>query len=136
MDSMEFLESCQFPFALIGTISSSQVLKLESDAPRQEPNEWCDRAAILRIEEPMHSEGLSMILPGELEVIAAVSGEGDEEDRYDGEGGNDGGYGGAYIEEEGRYSTDQTQHPNMQMHLAQMDDQRVAALLKNNILSL
>ena len=45
-----------------------------------------------------------MILLGELEVIAAVPGDGDEEEGYDGEGGNDGGYGGAYmgdIEEEG-----------------------------------
>ena len=38
-----------------------------------------------------------MTLSGELEVIAAVPGDGDEEDGYDGEGGNDGGYGGAYM---------------------------------------
>ena len=56
----------------------------------------------------MRSDGFSMILSGELEVIAAVPGDGDEEEEYDGEGGNDGGYGGAYmgdIEEEGQYST-------------------------------
>ena len=40
------------------------------------------------------------------------------------------------IEEEGRYSTDPTQHPNMQMHLQEMDDQRVAAILKNSTLIL
>ena len=50
----------------------------------------------------MLSDGFSMILLGELEVIAAVPGDGDEEDGYDGEGGNDGGYGGTYMEEEGQ----------------------------------
>jgi hypothetical protein len=82
----------------------------------------------------MRSDGFSMILSGELEVIQAVPSEGDEEDGYDGEGGNDGGYGGAYmddIEEEGQYPTVPTQHPNVQMHLEEMDDQRVAAMLKN-----
>ena len=74
-----------------------------------------------------------MILSGELEVIAAVPGEGDEEDGYDGEGGKDGGYGGAYIEEEGRYSTVPTRHPKMQMHLEEINDQRVAAVVKNSI---
>ena len=39
----------------------------------------------------MRSDGFSMILSGELEVIAAVSGEADE-DGYDEEGGNDGGH--------------------------------------------
>jgi len=84
----------------------------------------------------MCSDGFSMILSGELEVIAAVPGEGDEEDGYNGEGGNDGGYGGAYmddIEEKGQYSTVLTQHSNVQMHLEEMDDQRVAgAMLKNS----
>ena len=83
----------------------------------------------------MRSDGFSMILSGELEVIAAVPGDGDEEDGYDGEGGNDGGYGGAYmddIEEEGQYPTVPTQHPSAQMHLEEMNDQRVAAMLKNS----
>ncbi|EDR06416.1 uncharacterized protein LACBIDRAFT_294648 [Laccaria bicolor S238N-H82] len=112
-----------------------RLVKLESDALRRELNEWRDRAALPRIEEPMRSDGFSMILSGELEVIAAVPGDGDEEDGYDGEGGNDGGYGGAYmddIEEEGPYSTVPTQHPNAQMHLEEMDDPRVAAMLKNS----
>ena len=115
------------------------VLQLEYDALRQELLELRNRAAILRIEEPMRSDGFSMILSGELEVIAAVPGEGDEEDGYDGEGGKDGGYGGAYmddIEEEGQYSTVPTQRPNVQMHLEEMDDQRVASMLKNSILNL
>ena len=76
--------------------SPPRVLQLEYDALWPELHEWRNRAAILRIEEPMHSDGFSMILSGELEVIAAVPGEGDEEDGYDGEGGKDGGYGGAY----------------------------------------
>ena len=76
-----------------------------------------------------------MILSGELEVIAAVFGDGDEEEEYDREGGNDGGYEGAYmddIEEEGQYSTDPTQHPNMLMHLEEIDDQRVAVILQKH----
>ena len=116
-----------------------RVLKLESDALWLELNEWRDHATILRIEEPMRSDGFSMILSGELEVIAAVPGDGHEEDGYDGEGGKDGGYGGAYmddIEEERQYSTVLTQRPNVQMHLEEMDDQRVASMLKNSILSL
>ena len=57
---------------------------------------------------------------------------------YDGEGGNGGGYGGAYmgdIEEEGQYSTDPTQHPSMRIHM-EIDDGRVAIILKNSILIL
>ena len=86
----------------------------------------------------MFSDGFSMILLGELEVIAAVPGDGDEEEEYDGEGGNGGGYGGAYmgdIEEEGQYSTDPTQHPSMQMHM-EIDDGQVAIILKHSILIL
>ena len=119
--------------------SPPRILQLEYDALRQELNEWRDRAAILRIEEPRRSEGFTMNLSGELEVIAAVPGEGDEEDGYDGEGGKDGGYGGAYmddIEEEGQYSSVPTQHPKMQMHLEEIDDRRVAIILKNSILIL
>ena len=84
-----------------GTASMPRVLKLESDALRREFNEWRDRAAIPWSEELMRSAGFSMILSGELEAVAAVPGQGDQEDWYDGEGGKDGGYGGAYIEEEG-----------------------------------
>ena len=81
------------------------------------------------------ADGLSMILPGELEVIAAVPGEGDEEDGYDGKEGMMAGIHGC-IEEEGRYSTDPTQHPNMPMHLEEIGDRRVAVILKNSILIL
>ena len=75
--------------------------------------------------ESMRSDGFSIILTGELEIAAAVPGDGDEEDGYDGEGGNDSRYGGAYmddIEEEGQYSTVPAQHPNVQMHLEEIDD--------------
>jgi len=61
-----------------------RLIKLESDALRREINEWRDRAGIPRIEEPIRGDGFSMVLSGELEVIAAVSGEDDE----DGEGQN------------------------------------------------
>ena len=74
-----------------GTASSPRVLKPEYDALRRELNEWRDHAANPQVEEPMRSDGFSMILSGELEVMAAVPGDGDEEDGYDGEGGNDGG---------------------------------------------
>ena len=84
----------------------------------------------------MRSDGFTMILSGELEVIASVPGDGDEEDGYDGEGGHDGGYGCAYIEEEERYSTVPTPHPKMQMHLEEIGDRRVAIILKNSILIL
>ena len=72
--------------------SPPRILQLEYDALRQELHEWRHRAAILRIEAPMRSDGFSMILSGELEVIAAVPGDADEEEEYDGEGGNDGGH--------------------------------------------
>lgn len=48
-------------------------LKQEADALRRELNEWRDRAALPRIEEPMRGEGFGMVLSGELEVIS-VSG--------------------------------------------------------------
>ena len=37
------------------------------------------------------------------------------------------------IEEEGRFSTDPTQHPKMQMHLEEIDDRWVAIIFKNSI---
>ena len=36
------------------------------------------------------------------------------------------------IEEEGWYSTDPAQHPDMQMRLEEIDDQRVAVILQKN----
>jgi hypothetical protein len=53
-------------------------VKLESDALRRELNEWRDRAGLPRVEEPVRSEGFTMVLSGELEVLAAVNDEDDE----------------------------------------------------------
>jgi len=61
-------------------------LKLESDALRRELNEWRDRAGLPRVEEPIRAEGFSMVLSGELEVLAAVNDDEDENSAqgYDG----------------------------------------------------
>ncbi|KAK2459441.1 hypothetical protein APHAL10511_008552 [Amanita phalloides] len=69
-----------------------RLLKNEADALRGELNEWRDRAGIPRIEEPIRSEAFAMVMSAELEVIAAV-GEEDEEDMgYGGYDGEDDGY--------------------------------------------
>lgn len=62
-----------------------RALKLESDALRRELNEWRDRAGLPCVEEPVRGEGFSMVLNGEVEILAAVIGEEDEEGQgYDG----------------------------------------------------
>lgn len=62
-----------------------RALKLESDALRRELNEWRDRAALPCVEEPVRGEGFTMVLNGEVEILAAVIGEEDEEGQaYDG----------------------------------------------------
>jgi len=66
-----------------------RLVKLESDALRRELNEWRDRAALPRVEEPIRGDGFTMVLSGELEVIAAIPG--DDEDEENGQG--YGGYG-------------------------------------------
>nr|WOZ30704.1 transcription factor bHLH3 [Flammulina velutipes]WOZ30705.1 transcription factor bHLH3 [Flammulina velutipes] len=58
-----------------------RALKMESDALRRELNEWRDRAAIPRVEEPVRGEGFGMVISGELEVLGVA---GEEED-YDGD---------------------------------------------------
>lgn len=63
-------------------------LKGEADSLRRELNEWRDRGGIPRIEEPIRTEAFSMVISGELEVIAAIPGE--EEDDEMGYGGYDG----------------------------------------------
>lgn len=60
-----------------------RMLKHEADALRREINEWRSRAGIPLVEEPARSDGFSVVLSGELEVIAAVSGEDDNEDDND-----------------------------------------------------
>lgn len=74
-----------------------RLVKLEADALRRELNEWRDRAGIPRIEEPIRGEGFSMVLSGELEVIAAIPGEEDDDDPS---GQGYGGYGGDYGDDE------------------------------------
>ncbi|KAG1827633.1 uncharacterized protein BJ212DRAFT_1443573 [Suillus subaureus] len=62
-----------------------RALKQESDALRRELNEWRDRAGLPCVEEPVRGEGFSMVLNGEVEILAAVIGEEDEEGQgYDG----------------------------------------------------
>jgi len=63
-------------------------LKNEADQLRRELNNWHDRAGIPRIEEPIRSEAFSRVTSGELEVIATITGE--EEDDEMGYGGYDG----------------------------------------------
>ena len=66
-----------------------RLLKLESDALRRELNEWRDRAGLPRVEEPVRGEGFAMVLSGEVEILAAVTGEDDEDGgdmNYDGYG--------------------------------------------------
>jgi hypothetical protein len=76
-----------------------RLVKLESDALRRELNEWRDRAGLPRVEEPVRAEGFSMVLSGELEVIAAVPGEDDDDEDNQAYGGYVGGeeddFGGA-----------------------------------------
>jgi hypothetical protein len=61
-----------------------RLLKLEADAIRREVNDWRDRACVPRLEEPVRSEGFTMVLTGEIEVLAAVIDEEDGGDGYDG----------------------------------------------------
>ncbi|KAG6371973.1 hypothetical protein JVT61DRAFT_8989 [Boletus reticuloceps] len=56
-----------------------RILKLESDALRRELNEWRDRAGLPRVDEPVRGDGFNMILSGEVEVLAAVVGEEEDE---------------------------------------------------------
>lgn len=64
-------------------------LKNEADSLRHELNEWRDRAGIPRIEEPIRNDGFSMVISGELEVLAIIPGEEDDDEMgyggYDGE---------------------------------------------------
>ncbi|KAF9494298.1 hypothetical protein BDN71DRAFT_991948 [Pleurotus eryngii] len=57
-----------------------RAMKVEADALHREVNIWRDRAGLPRLEEPVRSEAFSMVLSGELEVIAAVPGDDEDED--------------------------------------------------------
>ncbi|KAF8328503.1 hypothetical protein F5887DRAFT_897667 [Amanita rubescens] len=64
-------------------------LKNEADQLRRELNNWHDRAGIPRIEEPIRSEAFSMVISGELEVIATVTGEEEDDEMYGGYDGDE-----------------------------------------------
>lgn len=89
------------------------MLKHEADALRREINEWRNRAGIPLVEEPARSDGFSMVLSGELEVIAAVSGEDDNEDDND------------YIGYEDEFPAVRG-HPRID----EIDDPRMASMIK------
>ncbi|PFH46451.1 hypothetical protein AMATHDRAFT_82582 [Amanita thiersii Skay4041] len=101
-----------------------RLLKLEADALRRELNEWRDRAGIPRIEEPLRSDGFSMVISGELEVLAAVPGEEEDDEPLSYPG----------YEEDDRYSPSHVIVPSgtgmPSNSLDEMEDPRMA-LLKN-----
>ncbi|KAG7442387.1 uncharacterized protein BT62DRAFT_380957 [Guyanagaster necrorhizus] len=66
-----------------------RAMKMEADALRRELNEWRDRAAVPRVEEPVRGEGFGMIISGELEVLGVA---GEEEDYADEDGPMGSGY--------------------------------------------
>jgi hypothetical protein len=63
-----------------------KMLKHEADALRREVNEWRDRAALPRVDEPPRGDGFAMVITGELEVIQCVAIEEEDEDSEDGFG--------------------------------------------------
>lgn len=94
-----------------------RMLKHETDALRREINEWRNRAGIPSIEEPVRSDGFSMVLSGELEVIAAIPGEEDNEDDNDYPG---------YEDEFPAVVHVSHGHPRMD----ELDDPRMASMIK------
>jgi hypothetical protein len=46
-----------------------RILKGETDALRQELNEWRDRSGLPRLEEPARGDGFNVVLNGEVEII-------------------------------------------------------------------
>lgn len=64
-----------------------RALKAEADSLRRELNEWRDRAQLPRVEEPVRSEGFTMVLSGEVEVLTNIPGEEEDDEgglNYDG----------------------------------------------------
>ncbi|KXN84521.1 Transcription factor MYC2 [Leucoagaricus sp. SymC.cos] len=105
-----------------------RLLKHETDALRREINEWRDRAGIPRVEEPARGDAFSMVLSGELEIIAAVPGEEDNEEDNDYPGYEDEypnvvpGHG---------ISHGHPHHPSAHPHMDEIDDPRVASMIKS-----
>jgi hypothetical protein len=107
-----------------------RMLKHEADALRRELNEWRDRAGIPRVEEPLRGDAFSMVLSGELEVIAAVPGEEDPEEENDYLGYADEEYPGVMPTQSMPHPTSHhsaVTHPQMD----ESDDARVASIIKS-----
>jgi hypothetical protein len=64
-----------------------RLLKLESDALRRELNEWRDRSALPRVEEPVRDDGFNLVLSGEVEIIVPTGT--DDDEGMDNEDGDD-----------------------------------------------
>lgn len=64
-----------------------RLVKQEADALRRELNEWRDRSALPRVEEPVRGDGFNMILSGEVEVVVPTGA--DDEEGMDNEDGDD-----------------------------------------------
>jgi hypothetical protein len=60
-----------------------KMLKHEADALRREVNEWRDRAALPRVDEPVRGDGFGMVISGELEVLQGITIEEEDEDSED-----------------------------------------------------
>lgn len=103
-----------------------RMLKHEADALRRELNEWRDRAGIPRIEEPVRGDAFSMVLSGELEVIAAVPGDEDGDDDNDYPGYPDEDYPGVIP----GHPIPHGHHPSAHPHLEEMDDPRMTSMIK------
>lgn len=105
-----------------------RAVKSEADALRRELNEWRDRAGIPRIEEPIRDEGFSMVLSGELEVIAAIPGDEDEDAELHG-------YGAYGDEGDDDYPGSATNAPQSipAHHMDEMDDPRMAMIKNANV---
>lgn len=101
-----------------------RLLRSETDHLRLEINEWRDRAGLMRMEEPVRSEGFGVVISGQMEVVQATvkpgsgsggsgrgrrgrgdgeEGDEDEDDGEEGEGEDGmiglGGYGGSYMDD-------------------------------------
>jgi len=64
-----------------------RLIKMEADALRRELNEWRDRSALPRVEEPVRGEGFNLVLSGEVEVVVPTNP--DDDEGMDNEDGDD-----------------------------------------------
>lgn len=104
-----------------------RTLKHEADALRREINEWRDRAGIPRVEEPVRGDAFSMVLSGELEVIAAVPGEEENEEEND-YAGYEEDYPGVVPNHGMPHG--HPHHPGAHPPIDEIDDPRMASMIK------